>query len=298
MTIAERRGLNRCLEPILLDHVVDDPEGVRELARLNGPYVFPERPGGFIWPTWHTQWATGGGLLLDDAADLLHHDGFVAAAAQMCGSDDVVPEGVYVNIGTPWIAQPVKHTDLPMFRGIDHDAVPGWFLQAMGTSRLFEAERINSITAVAWFFAGANGGFTYWPDGAGSDGREQVSMWNTAIVGDNDFMYHRVERIGAADTTSPAEMTADTTIDHDGDSWVVVDDGAILGRFDDREVRLSVSWKATVLDGNNAETTLDEAYERMATEIGVDIVAGHPDRLFDETSRLQLMKRWPGFMPV
>ncbi len=297
MNIADRRGAN-CLRPVLLDQVVGDPEGVRELARRHGPYVFPERPGGFIWPTWHTQWASKGQLFLNDAAPLLHHQGLIEAAAQMCGTDHIVPEGVYVNLGTPWIAQPVMHTDLPLFRGIDQALVPGWFLQAMGTSRLFEAERINSITAVAWFFEGHNGGFTCWPDGPTGERLEQTAMWNTAIVGDNDFMYHRVERIGADGTTSPDGMTAETTLDHDGKSWVVEDHGAELGRYEDQHVRLSVSWKATAHDGNTTATTVDDVFDRMQTAFGTALVAGDPDELFDEPSRVQLMRRWPGFVPV
>ena len=35
----------------------------------------------------------------------------------------------------------------------------------MGVSRLFEAERIHIVTAVAWFYRGEAGGFRYWPEG-------------------------------------------------------------------------------------------------------------------------------------
>lgn len=298
MTIADRRADQHCLPPIRIDHVVDDPEAVRELARRNGPYVFPERPGGFVWPTWHTRWASGGELLLEGASSLLYHDAFVEAAARMCGSDRVVPEGVYVNVGTPWMAQPVMHTDLPLFRGIDEEEVPGWFLQSMGASRLFEAERINSITAVAWFFDGENGGFTCWPEGPTGERLQQTAMWNTAIVGDNDFMYHRVERIGPDGSTSPQGMTPATTIDHDGDRWIVVDGDSLLGSFDDDEVRLSISWKATVHDGDTAAITVEEAFRRVADTIGPHLAATSVEELFDEPARLQLMDCWPGFLPI
>lgn len=298
MTISNRRRDRPCLSPIRLTDVVDDPEGIRELCSRNGPYRFPERPGGFIWPTWHAPWATNHQLLLEAASPLLHHEGFMNAAAQMSGADHIVPEGVYVNLGTPWIAQPVMHTDLPLFRGIDKDAVPGWFLQSMGTSWLFEAERIDSITAVAWFFAGENGGFTCWPDGPSGDRLEQTDMWNNAIVGDNAFMYHRVEQIGREGATSPHAMTASSTLDHDGDDWVVADDAHVLGRFDDHDVRLSVSWTATVYDSSDAATSLEDAYDRIAHHIGPDFAATGVDDLFGEPARVQLMERWPGFLPV
>lgn len=298
MTIAERRGDRPCLPPVPVRDVVADPEAVRELARRTGPYAFPERPGGFIWPTWHARWAFQGKVLVDAAASLLEHQGFIDAAARMCGSDRVEAEGVYVNLGTPWMAQPVMHTDMPLFRGLDQEQVPGWFFQSMGTSRLFEAERLNSITAVAWFFEGEEGGFTCWPDGPEGLPLEQREMWNTAIVGDNDFMYHRVERIGPAGATRIEGMTAATTLDHDGHAWVVTEAGQELGRLDDREVRLSISWRATVLDDNDAETALDDVYERMAAAIGPGIAAAGPAELFDEPSRIQLMERWPGFLPA
>ena len=299
MTIAERRAGLACLPPITLDQVVDDPEAMRALARRSGPYEFPPRPGGFVWPTWHARWASGGALHLDAAEPLFNHPAFIAAAADMCGSNNVIPEALNVNLGTPWIAQPVMHTDMPLFRGIDEETVPGWFLQSMGTSRLFEAERINSITAVAWFYEGEHGGFTFWPDGPAGESQGQIDMWNTAIVGDNDFMYHRVERIGPDAATSPSAMTTATVLDHDGDDWVVIDDGRELGRFVDRDVRLSISWRATVNDDDDASVSLAAVYDRMRTHLADgDLIATSVDDLFDEPSRQQLMHRWPGFLPV
>lgn len=295
--IGDRRGDRACLAPILLDHVVDDPEGVRELARRNGPHEFPDRPGGFIWPTWHTKWAVQGELLVDAAAPLMQHAGFVAAAAEMFGTSDIVPDSLYVNLGTPWIAQPVMHTDMPEFRGVDASNAPGWFLQAMGTSRLFEAERINAVTAVCWFFHGTSGGFSYWPEGRGGPTFTQAETWNTAIVGDNDFMYHKVERIGPDGSTSPEGLTAASTLDHDGDSWVVADDGVVLGRYDDEQIRLSLSWTAKVHDGRADAISLDAVFDQMAEVLGRDMIATSPTELFGEPSRVQLMATWPGFVP-
>ncbi len=296
-TIADRRGDSPCLTPVLLDHVVDDPEAVRELARRNGPYTFPDRPGGFIWPTWHTKWAVNGEVLVDAAAPLMQHRHLADAAAKMCGTRDIVPDSLNVNLGTPWIAQPVMHTDMPEFRGVDATNAPGWFLQAMGTSRLFEAERVNAITAVCWFYEGANGGFSYWPEGRGGPTITQAETWNTAIVGDNDFMYHKVERIGPDGSTSPNGMTASSTLDHDGDSWVVANDDDVLGRYDNEQIRLSLSWTAKVHDGRDDTTSLDVVFDQMAEALGNDMIATSPTELFGEPSRVQLMAKWPGFVP-
>ena len=43
----------------------------------------------------------------------------------------------------------------------------------MGTSRLFEPERITMITAVSWFFDGPGGTFHYWRDGPTGEHREE-----------------------------------------------------------------------------------------------------------------------------
>ena len=68
----------------------------------------------------------------------------------------------------------------------------------MGHSRLFEKERVEIATAVAWFYRGKDGGFTYWPDGPDRPPRvHEGDLFNTAIMGDNDRMYHRVRPVGA-----------------------------------------------------------------------------------------------------
>ena len=156
MSIAERRPVNACLPPVTIEPVVDDPESIRALARENGPYFQRGFPG-IVWPTWSDDWAAQGKPLIAAAAPLLHHEGFASAAAQMCGTDRVSPEGVYVNLSTPSVGQPVSHTDMPVFREVDHSNAPGWFLQAMGASGLFVEQRITTITAVAGFFAGECG---------------------------------------------------------------------------------------------------------------------------------------------
>ena len=71
------------------------------------------------------------------------------------------------------------------------------FLTIMGQTGLFEAERVKVATAVSWFYRGADGGFEYWPDGpGGASVVHEGAIHNTGIVGDNDFMWHRVRPVG------------------------------------------------------------------------------------------------------
>ena len=169
----------------------------------------------------------------------------------------------------------------------------------MGASGLFEPERITTITAVAWFHTGELGFFRYWPMGRDQESVQHEDMWNTAVVGDNDFMHHKVERTGPRDMKPPAEMTMDTFLDHDGDDWIIVEDGRTLDRYGDEHVRLSLSWRAKVVERDTSADpiTLDDVLARFADQVGDDFAASSTDELFTEAARDQLVARWPGFRP-
>jgi hypothetical protein len=271
--------------PIVLEDVLDDGEGVRARARANGPYWLPGRmlaaagavrstadertedldaEPAFVGPVFRGDWAFGEPLVAG-AAPLLHHEGFLAAAGQMYDTDVVVPEQVYVNLTTPVARQGFSHTDIPEFRGLDRRNAPAWLLSAMGVSRLFEAERVHIVTAVAWFYRGEAGGLRYWPEGMDGPSVLHDDTWNTAVVGDNDFMPHEVQRVGPRGSTPPDGMTIRTELTCDGDRWHIVDDGRVLATYDDDQVRLSLSWKAKVY------AVVAERARAVAGEDGVDL---------------------------
>ena len=124
------------------------------------------------------------------------------------------------------------------------------------------------------------------------------AMWNTAVVGDNTFMHHKVERTGPKDM-GPPEMSIAAFLDRDGDDWLIVEDGRTLARYVDEHVRLSLTWTAKVYDeeAGSARITLDEVHARMADAIGDDFAASSTEELFSEAARKQLVPRWPGFLP-
>ena len=129
---------------------------------------------------------------------LLHHPPFVSAARQLFAGEIVRPTTVYVNLTyqIPF-AQGAGHTDVPVFRGFERTNYPIAFLTVMGLSGLFEDVRVKVATAVAWFYSGYDGGFEYWPEGpTGPSAIHEGAIDNTAIVGDNDFMWHRVRPTG------------------------------------------------------------------------------------------------------
>ena len=320
-TVARPHG---CVAPVVLDHVVDDPQYIRRLAEANGPYFMPARylvdgssaeqardlatradrevPSYLIGPVWRGDWVFGGQELAPGTAELLHHQGFIAAARTMFDAEVVVPEQVYVNLSGPMGGNPFSHVDIPEFVGIDRTNAPGWFLQAMGSSRLFEDVRITIATAVAWFHAGPRGYFRYWPEGREGPSVRHEDMWNTAVVGDNDFMHHKVERIGTDDASTPTGMTIDTELDHDGRHWNVVENGRRLASYDDHNVRLSLSWKAKVYRDQAAcervsqqtdAISIDEALGRFTDALGQPL---DDTNLASPQLRDQLTSRWSGYV--
>lgn len=315
-----------CLAPVLVDHVVDDPDAIRTIARANGPFYMPARylidgdaagtasagvrknrqdvPPELIGPVWRGDWAVNGEVHVDDAAPLLHHAPFIDAARSMCDAAVVVPQQVFVNLNTPARGAAFSHTDVPEFIGFDRTNSPGWFLIAMGASGLFEDLRITIITAVAWFHRGERGYFRYWPAGRDNDSVRHDDMWNTAVVGDNDFMHHKVERVGPDGAAAPDGMTIDTVLDHDGDAWVVVDDGTTLATFEDDEVRMSLSWKARVYadeatqdaaDAGRGAIGLEEALDRFSAVIDEPLAGTGADALANANLRQQL-SRFNGYV--
>lgn len=285
--------------PIVLDRVFDDPGAVRAMAHANGPYWQPGRmltsstavrdtaegsagdvgvDASLIGPVFRGDWAFGEALV-DGADVLLHHPGFIEAASRMYDTEQVVPEQVYVNLTTPVPRSGFSHTDIPEFRGADRTNTPAWLLSAMGVSGLFENEQIPIVTAVAWFYGGDAGGLRYWPEGPDGPSLHHTDTWNSAVVGDNDFMPHEVQRVGPRGVEAPAGLTIDSELEWDSPSshWHIVDTGNEVHSFTDDQVRMSLSWKAKVYadagDRQRAEegvdgVTIDEILSRFEVQLG------------------------------
>ena len=196
------------------------------------------------------------------------------------------------------------HTDVPAFRGVDRTKHPIWLLVTMGRSGLFERWRVPIATAVSWFYEGEGGGFTYWPDGPDAKPSTRPARTNTAVVGDNDAMFHRVEAIGGADDDMVRGLTLDSQLAWLGDgTWAVVDAERELARYAFAQVRISVSWKAQVfrdaeemrvLDEHRDDLTLDRVLDAFVADLrarGTD-VAPPADPLHDPTFVATLTKAY------
>jgi hypothetical protein len=125
-------------------------------------------------------------------------------------------------------------------------------------------------------------------------------MWNTAVAGDNDFMHHLVERVGPKGSIPPEGMTINTELFFNDAKWNVVENGKVLSSFDDKSVRLSLSWKAKLFsDTKNLEDyqtgagdiTVSEAINRFNAHLGSNF-----SDLSDDDLRVQLTERWSGYV--
>ena len=254
--------------PIHLDRVLADPNLIHELVREHAPYwpvyrYFSE-PGELqatgapvgqtadrmrVPPWFRGDWAHEQALV-PGIEPILDNPAFDRAARELYGlSDEAVvrQQLVYVNLTLPMPVVDPGHTDVPAFRGIDRRTTPIWLLSVMGHSELFEPWRMRIATAVSWWFEGEGGEFTYWRDGPDAPPIVLAPQSNSAIVGENEVMFHRVERVGraAADDTFD-EMTVDAELVVDDDGWHVVDRGRSIAQFPFDAARISVSWKAYV----------------------------------------------------
>jgi hypothetical protein len=277
--------------PIHLDRVLDDPTLVHTLVREHAPYwpVYryfadatelratgapvdePARPMR-VPPWFRGDWAREHPLVRG-IEPILHNSAFDRAARELYGlSDEAVirQQLVYVNLTLPMPLADYGHTDVPAFRGLGRRELPIWLLSVMGHSGLFEPWRIRIATIVSWWFEGQGGEFTCWPDGPDAPPTVVLPRSNTAIAGENEIMFHRVERVGhpAAHKGRFDALTVAAELVWDDDAWLVVDADRALARVPEREARISVSWKAEVF----ADEAEAELVDRHSDDLDLDRV--------------------------
>jgi hypothetical protein len=280
--------------PILLEPAVGDPAELRALVERLAPYWPVQRyfgsgaeyaalsgdEGGAampVAPVFRGNWATEG-KALPGVEPLLHHPPFVEAARRLFDAELVRPLNVYVNL--TWqlpFPQGAGHTDVPAFRGLDRTRYPIAWLTLMGLSGLFEDVRVKIATAVAWFYRGSDGGFEYWPEGPERPPRvHEGAIENTAVVGDNDFMWHRVRPTGLL-RDGMARLRLESELVREGDTWAIRDGERRLARFGWDALRVSLSWKAVAFaseadrrrhDEHRDDIDLAEVLRRFGEDLG------------------------------
>jgi hypothetical protein len=279
--------------PIFLDRLLDDPGLVRTLVERHAPYWPVQRyfasaeemralsdttarsgrpdarTGMVVGPVFRGDWAYDRPLV-DGVEPLLHCAPLIDAAQRLFDAAVVRPQIVYVNLTLPMPCGDGGHTDIPAFRGVDRTTVPVWLLVTMGRSGLFERWRVRIATAVAWFYQGEGGALTYWPDGPDAKPTSLPPRTNTALVGDNDVMFHRVEAVGGLGEQMVRGLTLDSQLAFVDGAWEVHDAEHVLGRWPASMVRVSLSWKAVVFRDADEARVHDEHQDDLTLPIVLD----------------------------
>ena len=234
---------------IRIEPAFDDPKAVRGMFQRNGPYrtmagYLPiESREGTSLPWFRGNWAANGEPLVAGAERILHNHRFIAAAREFFGGSNVRPTFVVVNVNGPMPAGSI-HVDVPTFRGATRDQYPLRFLVDMGLSGLFESWRVVQAGALTWFYDGPGGNFEYWPEGLdGPMFAEQPPFGNSAIMSDNDRVYHRIGQVGEPDTKLPTISPNAEIRPLRGESWEIVEDGETRARYPSSAIRFSLLWK-------------------------------------------------------
>jgi hypothetical protein len=96
---------------------------------------------------------------------------------------------------------------------------------------------------------------------------ERPPYFNTALVADNDRMYHRIGAVGD-EGRHRAMYPASAHIAHIGGGWAVADGDRLLDTFADADVRISILWKAQI---PMAEPTEALTTQRIVSRFGSDL---------------------------
>ena len=280
--VVQGAGAAGLVTPIRVDAVFDDPGVIRRLVQRNGPYqtiasylpasaVRGGQPAGDGVPAhFRATWAAGGRPLAAGAEVILHNPRLLRAASQLLDTE-VIPNTVAVNITAPMAAGNI-HVDVPSFRGADRDRYPMQLLQAMAACGLFEDWRVAEAGAVWWNYHGPGGAYDYWPDGLDGPIRsENPPFINSALVADNNRMYHRIGRIGDPAAAAPAFSAAAQIGHHADGGWTISDTGTAPVRYDDNDIRISILWKAQVRPGPQSDAAAPLTPELIAEIISADL---------------------------
>ena len=281
--VVQGAGAAGLVTPIRVEGVFDDPGVIRRLVQRNGPYqtiasylpasaVRGGQPaaGDGVPAHFRATWAAGGRPLAAGAEVILHNPRLLRAASQLLDAE-VIPNTVAVNVTAPMPAGNI-HLDVPSFRGADRDRYPMQLLQAMAASGLFEDWRIAEAGAVWWNYHGPGGAYDYWPDGLDGPIRsEHPPFINSALVADNNRMYHRIGQIGDPAAAAPAFSAAAQIGHHAGGGWTISDTGKAAVRYHDRDIRISILWKAQVRPGPDSGTAAPLGPEAIIQIISADL---------------------------
>ncbi len=101
---------------------------------------------------------------------------------------------------------------------------------------------------------------------------EHPPFINFALVAGNNRMCHRIGRVGEPAAVLPVLSAAAQIACHADDGWIISDAGTSPVCSDDRDIRISILWKAQVRPGPEAGVAAPLTPEPIAEIISADLV--------------------------
>lgn len=181
--------------------------------------------------------------------DIFYNSRFLAEVKSYWNAEYAKPTLMLFNICGPHNTGLAPHLDAVTFRGVRIENTPVWLQNMMGKSGLFTDYLVKMAQIITWWYRGAPGGFTYWPDGPyGAPKNLGVPMWNRGVVVQNELMFHRGDPVGPPEDRVIEGLKNRSLFGYEAedDSWVITTDGGVIKRYQPEQIRLLVHWSAEV----------------------------------------------------
>ena len=213
--------------------------------------------------------------------DCFYNAQFLERVKEYWGAQYAKPTLMLFNICGPHNSGLSPHLDATTFRGIRIENTPVWMQNIMAKSGLFREHIVKMAQIVTWFWRGAEGTFTYWPDGPLSEPRRiEHPMWNKGVVVQNEVMFHRGDPVGRSDERATPGLANRSLLGYrtDDDEWVITTDGEFVRRYEPRNMRFLVHWNAEVYaDLREAKLVMDHTddltHDRVVATLLADMRA-------------------------
>jgi hypothetical protein len=182
-----------------------------------------------------------------EVEDIFYSSKLLAHVKSYWGVPYAKPTLMLFNICGPHNTGLDPHLDAVTFRGVRIENTPVWMQNIMGKSGLFTDYIIKMGQVITWWYRGAEGTFTYWPDGPLQPPKKlEHPLWNKGVVVQNELMFHRGDPVGRPDERDIPGLKHRSLFRYDAgdDSWTITTDDTVCRRYEPEEIRLLVHWNA------------------------------------------------------
>ena len=257
-------------QPEILDTAYAEPDTLRRLVATHGPYAcMSGQPGydGFglpPMPWFRVVWAGSDATDDEDLNAVFHNPVFLEASKRVFEAEIVRPSAMVLNLMGPMPAG-AAHLDVPTFRGLGRNGAPIWLLSIMGSTGLFTRWAVPVAAAAHLGLRRSRRRCLRVLAHGPSQPRSSVTapFGNHALVGDNDYMFHRVAPIGHAEKWPLAQrFSIHARLEYRGDTACVVDGDDVAVSYDTGEIHASLPVARSDLRRRQRRTSLRRAPRR------------------------------------